>query len=155
MNRPKYETAKNRKAEAEVLSSVKHIVEGRGWGRLEKNPELSRIDYFSWDGKKRLGAYEIKDRPGIDFDKQWPVFLSTEKANTMIRHDRNDTPCFFIIRDKNRRIRWARITLDHVLSYLMKWGGRTDRKDPLDEELLFLIPAKDWFPIEDFPKRGE
>ena len=154
MNRPKYESVDNRAAEKEIIASVKPILLARGWGEIKKDPtEYAPIDCYSGHSGKVLGAFEIKDRPAIDFKSGWPIFLNTFKANSLIRRDQSNCPAFFIIRDKHKNIRWASITLQGVLSYSMKWCCRTDRGDNSDMELVFMIPDKYWNTIDSFPKR--
>lgn len=163
-NRPVYETTNCMKNEIEIRMAVAPIIKARGWGDIVKETNRrSGIDCWAFDvqtyGRKKTtktACFEIKNRRGIDFEVMKNAIISTQKINGMMRWWKEfQIPAFLIFRDKRGSIRFLQVEENFMgdNGYLVKWGGRSDRRDPLDMELCFKMRLGDFKPIGDFPER--
>jgi hypothetical protein len=140
---PRYETEEDRKSERAVLERCSK------WLGLQykQMPELYPYDAVLFDESGTVALVEVKCSPR---------HLSTDHANFLIRARKVDevvalaseSACSFVL-----IVQWSDATgyfqfshNDRLRSRVM---GRTDRGDPQDQQLHYLIPARRFTMMEE------
>lgn len=138
MTRPIYETSENREAQEEIIYAYARAV------RLipVKMPRLSVFDYEMHDGNRVQQVVEVKARkkPMSRLTGNGGYAISARKLRDLraIARERHCT-AYLVVRAADG------IYAAPIPCTGTKWqrhiGGRTDRNDPADIELMEFVPA--------------
>ena len=138
-----YDTAESKANERRVMASVSRRfgVEGK------KLPEFSEIDFVISRNGKGWGWAEVKCRWNLSTD--YPTYMIDLAKVEALRAAASGT-------DSHARIivRWddyLGVVDAATCTYTTGWGGRTDRNDPLDRDMMAYIPVSCFtmYPLED------
>lgn len=155
--RPKYETAKHRKAEAEIMAEVRKEA-GSNIKAIKLSEKNYYVDFALFNEKeartKNLIAYaEIKDRPGLainDYNlfKEGYMLSAAKYVHGITLAKYCKVPFFLIVRFANKDIKITNLGAAEQNSIGI--GGRTDREDKFDREPCIYIPITGFYEIKDF-----
>lgn len=136
MTRPNYEGDKDLKAEYEIAAELT-----RAWAwRFEKLRKEDRWDFLAYENDRPAAFVEIKNRKNPS--TQYPtLILSAKKYMWGLAYMRLNVCAIIVVRWTDG-IYWMKI--DQGAAPDIRYGGRSDRGDPKDIELLVHLPV-DWF----------
>lgn len=135
MSRPLYETSEDREAEHELAIQV-----ARTWGRRALMlPRKFPVD-VAFESKGRivsLAEIKIRTNKASAYDT---YMISAHKWSTMIEFSRN------LVKTVNLIVKWGCGTVGYLTitgaEFHLGIGGRSDRNDSDDTELVAQIPIK-------------
>jgi hypothetical protein len=139
VSRPVYETPQDRESQEDVIYAYARAV------RLipVRMPRLSVFDYEMHDGNRVQQVVEVKDRrkPFAALTRDGAYAISARKLRDLraIARERHCT-AWLVIRTPDG-IHAAPIPCGGT-KWERRMGGRTDRGDPQDIELMEFVPAK-------------
>ena len=136
MSRPIYETKEDSKRESDVAKLLQ-----KSWNcDLVKMPPKSPFDYAAKRGKLIEAIIEIKTRTNPY--KKYPTYMiSAEKVcQCMQRAIYLRVPFYLVVQFTDATMFWAAKTLD----FTVEVGGRKDRGDSQDTELVCQIPINNF-----------
>jgi len=141
-HRPVYENVDDRSREQDIADLL-----ADRWGCLIlKMPRLCVVDRMAFIGGEAKAWLEIKCRTNA-FDKYPTYMISARKIYDGVHLSRITKVPFILVVSWSDCVKYIRV--DKV--YPLRVGGRYDRNDALDEEVVCDIPLDDcWQKIVDF-----
>jgi hypothetical protein len=139
--RPRYETATDLGHELHIAKTWAATYDAE----VRKLPEGARywIDIGVFKQGKMVAVAEVKDRP------TWmlaygSVILSLSKVRELYSYNEMGVPAYFVAR-LSGVIHHVKID-DRIKDWEIRWAGRTDRNDDMDQEPCVHIPHQYFIP---------
>ena len=134
--RPSYETTADREREADIAATL-----ADAWRcQLIPMPPKTPFDYAAARGGKVQALVEIKTR--TNHANKYPTYMiSAEKINECLTRSINwRVPFYLVVSFQDQIMFWS----GKSMGFSLEIGGRQDRGDSQDIELVYQIPMTEF-----------
>jgi len=99
------------------------------------------FDCYVFNLKDALCIVEYKNRKS----GRWPVYLGKSKADAMLKYSEDiGKSAFFVVRLAKTGLWYIKLDRAKFGKYTIEPGKRNDRGDERDQDLVYLVPKKDF-----------